>query len=519
MSTNTWNFTSNQKGRSIWQLVSKTGEILGQSSQSFSSKAGAKYNAKLLGYEGNFSKQLVWDIFQKENLWHWKCHNSVNKEEVSHSIKGFQNELLAVENGNLFGFDSSKYTMKSAVEKPTSAPTPSTFAGVTSSPKPASTTSNTSSFAGSSYKRPEPMWWEGIWKWLLPLLLILLLLWFLWWILSGIGKPAINNITKDNNSPKISEIASTPNIIGSLNKPEFSTLSTAIKASALENTLNTAGPLTLLAPTDAAFNTLPTGTVPDLLKPEKLADLQNLLKLHTLPGNVDLAKVKDGDILTTLSGDTLKATIVNGTLSIGNVNGISTVKNFTSGNIDIYSITKVIAAPEKPTVAQPAAPAPSAPAPTPAAAPTPISVEYKEGNALATAKADGRFGTLLSLIKLAGLESALDGPGPLTIFAPTDEAFAVLGTETLTNLQKPENKGRLAEILKYHVVAGPNTFAEFANHKQVTTLNGGNITLTLDENGNGLVKAAKSSALAPIEDIHVNNAIIHVLTDNVLLPN
>ena len=66
----------------------------------------------------------------------------------------------------------------------------------------------------------------------------------------------------------------------------------------------------------------------------------------------------------------------------------------------------------------------------------------------------GKFNTLVAAVKAAGLVDTLKGPGPFTVFAPTDEAFAKLPPGTLESLLKPENKDKLQSILKYHVVAG-----------------------------------------------------------------
>src|SRR5690242_1251341 len=68
--------------------------------------------------------------------------------------------------------------------------------------------------------------------------------------------------------------------------------------------------------------------------------------------------------------------------------------------------------------------------------------------------AAGKFNTLVAAVKAAGLVDTLKGPGPFTVFAPTDEAFAKLPAGTVENLLKPENKAKLQQVLKYHVVAG-----------------------------------------------------------------
>jgi transforming growth factor-beta-induced protein len=542
---NTWNFISNTEDRSIWQLINEVGDIVGQSSQSFASKSGAEYNAKLLGYKDIFSKQLVWDFFEDNNFWQWTCHNSVNKEEVGKSHNVFDSEIAAMDNASNFGFDSSKYQMRTTVvdsveeipvvnieqEKP--AVTSAFAGGLASSAKIASTVNvsktptmnmdfktnpetvipNVNMVNNTVENKIENEGFGTIWKWLLPLLIALIILGLLWWFFSG--NKMNNSKINTTNLPPISSKTVSGNILSSFQQPEFTTLNAAIKASGLEKPLNDFGPLTLLAPVNSAFEKLPEGVVVELLKPEKIVDLQNLLKLHVLPGNIDLSKIKDGDTLKTFSGESLKASLVDNKLNIGSVEGIDMNKISSTGNFNVYSLPGVITMPEKSTNV---------------ASISSISVnsaandtimdklsESKSNNFLNIAKADGRFGTLLALVKEAGLDSTLDQSGPFTIFAPTDEAFASLGQDTLTSLQKPENKAKLTEILKYHVVSGKNSFAEFGNNKELLTLNSNKVNLGLDEHGQGVVKGSKNTALAPVEDINTDNAIIHVLTDTPLL--
>jgi transforming growth factor-beta-induced protein len=544
---NIWNFTSNAEGRSIWQLVSEAGDLIGQSSQSFASKSGAEYNAKLLGYKDSFSKQLVWDFFEDNNFWQWTCHNSVNKEEVGKSHNVFDSEIAAMDNASNFGFDASKYQMRTATVDVVEPSAVSNFEVVKPNISNSSLSeelSNSTKFA-STINAPKPSvvnmdfknnsdkvipnvnmvndtidnkienngGFGDIWKWLLPLLIALIILGLLWWFLSG-NKMTNDKVNLVNPLPTSSKVIS-GNIFGSLQKPEFSTLTAAIKASGLEKPLNSFGPITLLAPANSAFEKLPEGAVLDLLKPEKIVDLQNLLKLHVLPGNIDLSKVKDGDVLKTFSGEFLKASLVNGKLNIGNVEGIDTKKVSTEGNINVYSLPDVLSTPEKSstTLSSIVTTISSATSSTEMEKPT----ENKASYFLNVAKEDGRFGTLINLVKLAGLDSALDQAGPFTIFAPTDEAFASLGEDTLTSLQKPENKAKLTEILKYHVVSGKNGFDQFEAGKQLTTLNGNSVSLGLDDHSQGIVKGSKNTGLAPVEDINTDNAIVHVLTDTPLL--
>lgn len=129
---------------------------------------------------------------------------------------------------------------------------------------------------------------------------------------------------------------------------------------------------------------------------------------------------------------------------------------------------------------------------------------------VATADAAG-FTTLIAAAKAAGLVEALQGEGPLTVFAPTDEAFAKLGDETIATLLMPENKDQLADILKYHVIAGAVPASALAGKvTEAETLNG---TVTVDGTDGVTVNGAKVIKA----DVEASNGIIHVI-DTVLIP-
>lgn len=135
-------------------------------------------------------------------------------------------------------------------------------------------------------------------------------------------------------------------------------------------------------------------------------------------------------------------------------------------------------------------------------------------NIVETAASTGQFDTLIAAAKAAGLAGALSEGGPLTVFAPTDEAFAKLPAGTVENLLKPENKDRLAAILKYHVVGrkltsnmlpGRTIHVKPLNtrHRLAVTKSGSGVTI----DGANVVSA----------DIRAENGYIHVI-DKVLIP-
>ena len=130
-----------------------------------------------------------------------------------------------------------------------------------------------------------------------------------------------------------------------------------------------------------------------------------------------------------------------------------------------------------------------------------------------TAVSAGNFTTLVAAVKAAGLVDTLKGPGPFTVFAPTDAAFAALPAGTVETLLKPENKAKLASILKYHVLPGRVMSKDIAGKKlDPKTVEGQ--TLVIDASGTAVKVNDATVAKA---DIGADNGVIHVI-DKVLLP-
>jgi uncharacterized surface protein with fasciclin (FAS1) repeats len=137
-----------------------------------------------------------------------------------------------------------------------------------------------------------------------------------------------------------------------------------------------------------------------------------------------------------------------------------------------------------------------------------------EKNIVETAVAAGKFNTLVKLVKAADLAETLSGPGPFTVFAPTDEAFAKVDEKTVQSLLEPANKQKLADILKYHVVSG-KVMAEDAKKldgKSAKTVQGGEIKISVAD---GKVKINDATVVKA--DIGATNGVIHVI-DAVIMP-
>lgn len=131
--------------------------------------------------------------------------------------------------------------------------------------------------------------------------------------------------------------------------------------------------------------------------------------------------------------------------------------------------------------------------------------------------------TLVAAVKAAGLVETLKGPGPFTIFAPTDAAFAKLPAGTVETLVKPENKATLTGILTYHAIAGnvmaKDIAAKVAAEGSATypTVQGGTLTFAKAGNGYTVSDAKGNTANITIADVRQKNGVIHVI-DTVLMP-
>lgn len=257
----------------------------------------------------------------------------------------------------------------------------------------------------------------------------------------------------------------------------FKTLAAALKAADLVEALKGKGPFTVFAPTDEAFAKLPAGTVESLLKPENKAKLQSILKFHVVSGEVLAKDVKTGAVAT-LDGQRAELKAADGAVTIEGAT--VTAADVKASNGVIHVIDSVIIPSDK--------------------------------NIVQTAVAAGSFKTLARLLEQAELVDALSGPGPFTVFAPTDDAFAKLPKATVESLLKPENKDKLAAILKFHVVSGRVFSDAAAKGATVKTLNGQEVT-TKSEGGKVLVQNATVTAA----DIDSSNGVIHVI-DTVILP-
>ncbi len=258
----------------------------------------------------------------------------------------------------------------------------------------------------------------------------------------------------------------------------FNTLLAAADAAGLVDALKSEGPITVFAPTDEAFAKLGDAKIKELLKPENKALLASILTYHVVPGDLKAKKVTKSDALNTLNGQRVDINVNDKGAYIDGAKIVATDIEASNGRVHV--IDSVI---------------------------LPSSADI-----VATAVEAGSFNTLAAALKAAGLVEALKSDGPFTVFAPTDEAFAALPEGTVESLLKPENKDKLAAVLKYHVVPGRVFSDAAAKGATVDTLQGQSIT-TRSEDG----KVFVNDAQVVTADIDTSNGVIHVI-NKVILP-
>ena len=150
---------------------------------------------------------------------------------------------------------------------------------------------------------------------------------------------------------------------------------------------------------------------------------------------------------------------------------------------------------------------------------------YPSKTIVANAMNSADHTTLVAAVKAAGLVDTLNGKGPFTVFAPTNDAFAQLPAGTVDMLLKPENKEMLTKVLTYHVVAGSWDSKALAKlikkgngQARLKTVNGGTLTASMDGNNIVLRDEKGGTATVTIADVYQSNGVIHVV-NAVLMPN
>jgi len=251
----------------------------------------------------------------------------------------------------------------------------------------------------------------------------------------------------------------------------FKTLVAAVQAAGLVDALNSPGPFTVFAPTDDAFAEIPTDTLNALLEDKE--KLTSILTYHVVSGRLLAAQVMRKNSLITLQGGALSVDITDG-VKIDGANVIQADISCSNGKIHV--IDKVL----------------------------------MPKNIVETAVGAGIFNTLVTAVQAADLVDTLSGPGPFTVFAPTDAAFAKVPAPTLNALLA--DKDALTNVLTYHVAPGKLMLNDVISMGMIKTVQGSEIAVNDDCAGVML-----DNALVVKTNIVTSNGVIHVI-DEVLLP-
>ena len=257
------------------------------------------------------------------------------------------------------------------------------------------------------------------------------------------------------------------------NSADHTTLKAAVDACGLDSFLSDPGTLTLFAPTDAAFNLLPAGTVAALLA--DIPALTDILKHHVIGASVMSSALSNNQVVTTLLGTDVTVTINSTGVFIDNAQVI--VADILADNGVVHVIDAVLI-------------------------PTASIYDIVSNSSNHT--------TLKVAIDACALNGVLSDPGSLTLFAPTDAAFDLLPAGTVTALLA--DIPLLTDILKHHVVGASVMSGMLSNNQVVTTLLGTDITVTINSMGVYI-----DNAMVTVADIVADNGVVHVI-DAVLIP-
>lgn len=279
---------------------------------------------------------------------------------------------------------------------------------------------------------------------------------------------ALASCSNDNDGP--STVSTGTTISQSLAGLGLTTLATAIQTAELDDDLAGAGPFTLFAPSNAAFAALPAGTLDSLLLPANRAQLVAILTNHVLAAEVPSTVAVTLESASPLGGGSLFLDVVGTDLFVNDGKVTRADIDTTNGVIHVVD-----------------------------------SVLLPRQSVVETLQARG-FSTLVTAVGAADLVTTLSGPGPFTVLAPTDAAFAALGQATLESLLLPQNQAQLARILTYHVVPGSVAAGDAAAAELATTVQGAEVLFSF---ATGEVRV--NGTLVRTVNIPCTNGIVHVL--------
>jgi uncharacterized surface protein with fasciclin (FAS1) repeats len=262
---------------------------------------------------------------------------------------------------------------------------------------------------------------------------------------------------------------------------DHNTLEAAVIAAELDGALSGDGTFTLFAPTDAAFAAVGQETI-DALLADPTGDLADILLFHVVQGQADGTNIFDGLTISSLLGKNL-------TFAVGDaitINGANiSVVDIPATNGIVHVIDAVLLPPP--------------------------SRNMVDGTILDVVQGSAVHTQLATVLGLSGLDAALSGEGPFTLFAPTDEAFAALPAEVVEALVA-DPMGALTDVLLYHAVSGVASSDVLSDGGQFSNLAGENLTTTINDQGVFI-----NGSQVTVADIYTNNGVVHVI-DAVIVP-
>jgi len=281
--------------------------------------------------------------------------------------------------------------------------------------------------------------------------------------------------------------------------PYLSTLVAAVKAAGLVDTLSSAGPFTVLAPTNRAFEKLPHGVLDHLLRPENKKELVEVLTYHVAAAAVQAKQLHKYERITTVEG--ANVTVVETYPSVifeggerGNYARVEKADVEASNGV-VHIIDEVLLPPRGLSYSKTA----------------------KELNIVELAQSVPELSTLVTAVVAADLAETLSGPGPFTVLAPTNAGFDRLPAGELARLLQPANRAELVNILTYHVASGTVLSSDLSDGQRITTVQGSAVTARVFQGEVFFEGAQGSFAVVQAADNRASNGVVHII-DNVLLP-
>jgi len=262
--------------------------------------------------------------------------------------------------------------------------------------------------------------------------------------------------------------------------PDLSTLVTALTAGGLTNTLSGTGPFTVFAPTNEAFAKIETKALNALLKNK--AQLDQVLEYHVLAANLSMTELMSTKVVKTIEGENVGVSDSRGI----KVNNAQVVKsNVEASNGQVHIIDTVLMPPSLP--------------------PLPIKADIVQ-----VAQRTPDLSTLVAALTAGKLVGTLEGNGPFTVFAPTNEAFAKIPKDTLTKLLADQKL--LDQLLEYHVLSGDFSMRDLESTKLVSTLEKEEVIV---RSMSGTIMVNNANVVTA--DVEATNGVVHVV-DKVLVP-